>query len=209
MVMPLRSTATGPRRRGATGALVLAVTAALPAVAPAADYAARNVAGWTVAVSKDGQGCFVTREFDRNGGTTVLLGLDVDGSNHLSLLNPNWSIKPKEQLKLSYRLSRGGYADHFAVGIRSEGKQGFVSSFEAQFPTYFAASRALHVARGDVPVARLDLTGSGAAVAELRRCVAAQKAGGTAGGKAGSGAGGAPGEAIPKDPFAKESRPER
>lgn len=209
MVMTQQSAMPGAGRAWAMRPAALAASglaAALLAAAPsvAADYASRTIEGWTVAQSKDGQGCFLTRDYDRNGGTTLLLGLDVDGSNHLSVLNPNWSIKPKEQLKLTYRLSRGGYDDHFAVGIKSEGKQGFVSTFEPKFPAYFAASKALHIARGDVPVARLDLQGSGAAVAELRQCVSVQKAK-----PAGASADGASADAIPKDPFAPAAERKR
>ncbi len=189
---------TVPLARYAAGAIAAALFAAAPAAA--ADYATRTVEGWTVAVSKDGKGCFLTREFDRNGGTTLLLGLDVDGSNHLSVLNPHWSIKPKEKLKLTYRLSRGGYTDHFAVGIQSEGKQGFVSTFEPKFPAYFAASKALHIARGDTPVARLELLGSGAAVAALRECVSVQKAKPASAAEESDAT-----DSIPKDPFAQSA----
>lgn len=152
-----------------------ALTCLVASPASAIDYAARDVGDWTVAASKDGQGCFLTRTYDRAGDTTLLLGLDADGANHLSVLNANWSIKPKDRLKLDFRLSNGGYAKHAAIGLRSDGKQGFVTSFEAKFPAYFARSNELHIARGDVPVERLNLAGSGAAVAELRRCVAAQR----------------------------------
>jgi hypothetical protein len=156
---------------GATvGPTLLALTIALPAAAQ--DYKSREVAGWTVAPSQDGKGCFMTQQYDRPGDTTLLLGVDVDGGNHLSVLNGNWSIKPKEQLKLNFRLTSGGYTRHFAVGMASEGKRGFVTSFDAKFPTYFASSLSLHISRGDVPVERLALTGSGAAVAALRTCVA-------------------------------------
>ncbi|SDF81061.1 hypothetical protein [Sphingomonas carotinifaciens] len=163
----------------------------------AIDYAARDVGDWTVAASKDGQGCFLTRTYDRAGDTTLLLGLDADGANHLSVLNANWSIKPKDRLKLDFRLSNGGYAKHAAIGLRSDGKQGFVTSFEAKFPAYFARSNELHIARGDVPVERLNLAGSGAAVAELRRCVAAQRLEAKA-----AKARKPRGDDIPEDPFA-------
>ncbi len=143
--------------------------AATPAAAR--DYATRDVGGWTVAASKDGKGCFLTREYDRAGATTLLLGIDTDGTNHLTVLNDNWSIKAKDRVKLTFRLSSGAYPGHFAVGLVADGKRGFVTSFEPQFPTYFARSAMLAIARGDTPVERLDLTGSGAAVAELRRCV--------------------------------------
>lgn len=165
----------------------------------AQDYPPRDVGGWTVASSKDKQGCFLTRTYDGVGETTVLLGLETDGSNHLSVLNDNWSIKPKARMKLRFRLSNGGYADHPVVGMASGGKKGFVTHFEAKFPAYFASSKALHIYRGDVPVEQLDLAGSGAAVAELRRCVGIFSAKPTAGAdETGRSA------RIPKDPFASD-----
>lgn len=174
----------------------LACAATLSASDPvsARDYVSRNVGGWTVVASKDGKGCFLTRDYERNGETTLLLGLDIDGTNRLSVLNANWSIKPEDQLKLNFRLSNSSYPAHFAVGIISEGKQGFVTSFDAKFPSYFATSETLYISRGDVPVERLSLDGSGAAVAELRNCVDDQRAR-PAAGKAHA-------DDIPKDPFA-------
>lgn len=183
-------------------AFAVAFAGGLSASAHAAvrDYPSRDVNGWTVAASKDKTGCFLTREYERTGGTTLLLGLDIDGTNHLSVLNANWSIKPKDRLKLNFRLSNGGYSKHFAIGMASEGKQGFVTSFEPKFPSYFATSRFLHISRGDVPVEQLSLDGSGAAVTELRNCVALRRA------KPAAGTGAkARSNAIPKDPFAPES----
>lgn len=193
--------AWAPARVGRTS-IRLAVAAGLCASAPAAaqEYPARDVGGWTVAASKDERGCFITRDYGGEGETTLLLGLDIDGTNHLSVLNYNWSIKPKDRLELNFRLSKVGYPKHFAVGMASQGKKGFVTNFEAKFPTYFAASRFLHIYRGEVPVELLSLAGSGAAVAELRRCVAIYTARTTI----------APGEKersprIPKDPFAPDA----
>lgn len=160
-------------------------------------YTPREIGGWTVTASKDAKGCFLTRMYDRPGETTLLLGLDPDGTNHLSVLNANWSIKPKDQLTLDFRLSNGGYAKHFAIGMASDGKQGFVTSFEAKFPAYFASSTLLHIARGKVPVERLDLAGSGAAVAALRDCVEARRERPATAAK-----GLAPSDDIPTDPFA-------
>jgi hypothetical protein len=166
----------------------------------AQEYSMRDVGGWTVAASKDQQGCFLTKTYDGAGGTTLLLGLDIDGSNHLSVLNDNWSIKPQDQLKLNFRLSNGGYTDQPAVGMVSDGKRGFVTSFETKFPSYFATSKALHIYRGDVPVEQLALDGSGAAVAELRRCVEMYRAK-NAGGAREKGRS----ETIPRDPFAPDA----
>lgn len=180
-----------------------ALAAALAASAPAfaQDYAARDVGGWTVAPNKDRNGCFITKAYDGVGGTTLLLGLDIDGANHLSVLNDNWSIKPQDRLKLSFRLSSGAYPDHFAVGMASDGKRGFVTNFETKFPTYFAASKTLNIYRGSTPVEQLALDGSGAAVAELRRCVEAQRARPAADVQVEKRSG-----KIPKDPFASDPK---
>lgn len=173
---------------------------ALSATAASPDYAAHDVGGWTVAASKDGDGCFVTKAYDRAGETTLLLGLAADGANRLSVLNANWSIRPKDRLKLTFRLSTARFPDQFAVGMTSAGKQGFVTSFGPKFPAQFAASRDLRIFRGDVPVERLNLEGSGEAVSELRRCVDIQgaKPAISAGKKERA-------DSIPTDPFAPAS----
>lgn len=131
-------------------------------------------AGWRVAPSGDGKGCFATKDFPR--GTTMLLGIDADGSNRLTLLNPDWSIGAKERVPLTFRLTRASYPDHLAVGIAADGKRGFVTGFGRDFPAQIATSRALAVFRGKVPVERLALDGSGAAVTRVRACVAGLRA---------------------------------
>jgi hypothetical protein len=169
--------------------------------APADGHAPREIGDWTVTPSKDGKGCFLTRTYERPGDTTVLLGLDLDGTNRLSVLNANWSIKARDRLTLNFRLSNSSYPAHFAVGIVSDGKQGFVTSFGAKFPSYFAASKDLQISRGDVPVERLSLERIDAAVAGLRTCVADQSGepAVATGGKAHS-------DDIPEDPFASASK---
>lgn len=179
-------------------ALVAGLTPTLSAAA-AQDYASREVGSWRVAASKDARGCFLTKTFDGTGETTLLLGMDIDGSNHLSVLNDNWSIEPQERLKLDFRLSNGGYSKHPVVGMASAGKKGFVTNFEAKFPSYFAGSKALHIARGKVPVEQLSLQGSGAAIAELRRCVERFK-------KAPGGPSSKRRSNIPTDPFAEDAK---
>jgi hypothetical protein len=174
--------------------VLLVSLASGPALAQ--EYPSRAVGGWTVAASKDAQGCFLTRTFAGPGNTTLLLGIDVDKANHLSVLNDNWSIKPKEKWKLTFRMSKGGYPNHAVVGMASGGQNGFVTSFDDKFPGHFAASTALHIYRGDVPVEQLSLSGSGAAVAELRRCVALHATKSTGAGTKG------PSGRIPRDPFA-------
>jgi hypothetical protein len=177
--------------------LICATSASARDKAPSRDPASPTVGDWRVAPSKDGKGCFLTRGYDRPGGTTLLLGLDIDGTNRLVVLNANWSIKPRDKLELNFRLSNSSYPAHFAIGMASDGKQGFVTSFGAKFPSLFAASKILHISRGDVPVERLDLDGSEAAIAALNDCVDDQRAKPAAGES-----GRADADDIPKDPFA-------
>ncbi|MEG3122305.1 hypothetical protein [Sphingomonas sp. GB1N7] len=190
------------RFRAAVLSVILATSLCPSADASAQKYSARDVGGWTVAASKDNMGCFLTREYDRPGATTLLLGLDIDGSNHLSVLNRNWSIRPKDRLELDFRLSKGAYSKHSAVGMASDGKKGFVTNFETKFPSFFAKSEFLDIYRDDVPVEKLNLNGSGAAVTELRRCVEIQRTNpGTEAGPVERA------DDIPIDPFAPAPKP--
>ncbi|MEH3107314.1 MAG: hypothetical protein PGN09_08535 [Sphingomonas fennica] len=152
----------------------------------------RDVGGWTLATSEDGRGCFLSRQYPRAGETTLLLGLEADGSNHLSILNANWSIRAKERVRLDFRMTTATWRRHFAIGLAADGKRGFVTSFEPRFLTAFAGSERLAVDRGDTPVERLPLDGSAAAVRELRTCVGTLK----------TPPRGTRENGIPKDPFA-------
>lgn len=168
--------------------------------APAQGYPTRDLGPWKIAAARDGDGCFMTRVYPREGDTTLLFGLSADGSNRLTLLNANWSIRPQDRLTLDYRLSNRRLPKQTAIGLASGGKRGFVSAFDARFPAQFAAATGLAIFRGETPVERLTLEGTGAAVAELKRCVAASKAG--------PDARPVPDDTIPRDPFA-ESKPKR
>lgn len=151
--------------------LIFAVGLLASARSSAQEYPLREVGGWMVAASQDRKGCFLSKAYEGPGRTTLLLGLDIDRSNRLSVLNSNWSIRKKNRERLDFRLSNVSFPKHLAVGIASDGKKGFVTSFGENFPANFAASTFIHIFRGDVPVEKLGLAGSGAAVAELRRCV--------------------------------------
>jgi hypothetical protein len=153
--------------------IIVSATIVLTAAPAAAQReAARDLGEWTVTAARDGDGCFATRTYDRDGATTLLLGLSSDGTNRLTVLNANWSIKPRDRLTLAFRMARRSYPDQAAIGIATNGKQGFVATFDKRFPDHFAASPMLAITRGAVPVERLPLDGSGRAVAELRRCTA-------------------------------------
>ena len=182
---------------------VLALAALTGGTALAADDTLREVGPWLISPSSDKRGCFITRTFPAPRATTVQFGLDVDGSNRLTVLNPNWSVREKERLKLDFRLSKAAFPRHVAIGIAAQGKRGFVTTFGAPFPRDFATSRFLHIKRGDVPVEEISLDGSGAAVAALRECVAQYRDRGEQAAPAKQVKG-----RIPLDPFATETERE-
>ncbi|MHA6720618.1 hypothetical protein ACX40Y_14355 [Sphingomonas sp. RS6] len=190
--MPPRPIAT-LRRLAACAAFCLA----LPAAAQGA--AKKRVGDWQVLPSKDRQGCFATRDYPGEGRTLLLLGIDLKGDNRLSVLNDNWSIEPNERLNLSFTLGDARYPDHVAIGIASAGKPGFAAGFDARFPNRMAAARSLDIDRSSVPVARLTMDGSAAAIAELRRCLDALRSNPSAEDQDDA-------NGVPKDPFARNER---
>lgn len=204
ILMPVsaaRSCAMARRMLVALPTVAAALLTATPSAA--AGYATRDVGDWVVSASSDGQGCFITRTYPNPRATTVQFGLDVDGSNRLTLLNANWSIKDREPLKLTFRLSKASFPRHAAIGIVADGKRGFVSSFGASFARDLAASRTLQVRRGEVIVEDLALDGSGAAIAEMRSCVDRFRDAPKAARAPETGSDG-----IPLDPFAAQPRRE-
>jgi len=204
MSLPLsrRLPARSARRslRSSAGLLLFGAAELTGAQPSTPEYRTRDVGSWTVAVSQDKKGCFLTRAYQVPGGTTLLFGLDTDGSNRLSVLNANWSIKERERQNLNFRLSNIAFPKHLAIGMASEEKKGFVTSFGVKFPDHFAASSFLNISRGTVPVEELSLDGSGAAVAELRKCVDLYR-----GKPATDARGSARGGHIPIDPFAPDA----
>ncbi len=184
-------------------AVILLAVGAGPTLAAQASpdaYAVRSLGDWTLAPSSDAPGCFMTRDYAGAGGTTLLFGLDADGQNHLSVLNDNWSIKPKERLTLDFRLSNGRYLKQTAIGMTSDRKRGFVTRLPTKFTADLATSKFLNIDRGDIPVARLTLDGSAPAITELKRCIAAVSAPPSA-----ATAGGNDDQTVPKDPFSRGS----
>lgn len=179
---------------------VLAALLGINTAAVAADYPAHSLGAWLVSRSNDQKGCFLTRTYPAPRRTTLQLGLDIDGGNRLTMLNAHWSIRPRERLAMDFRLSNAAFPRHSAIGLAIQGAKGFVTTFGRSFPATFGSSRFLHVGRGGVPVEELDLDGSGAAVAELRRCVGQLRSG--------SGATQSMREEdkIPVDPFAVKAR---
>lgn len=150
---------------------LVAGLACVASAADAADYRAREVGGWNISAADDGEACIMSLDYEGEGETSLIFSLKLDGDNLLAMMNYNWSIKEGEKLDLEYRLSNGTYEKHPSFGFASGGKKGFGTQFENKFSDYLAQSKYLHVYRDGKVVDNVSLTGTGVAVAELRRCL--------------------------------------
>lgn len=128
-------------------------------------------AGYFDLIEIDGA-CLATAEFVAEGraNTRFLLADDAEGVK-ISLTSMDWS-KPESVLEVSFEFLPNGktYVGNAAPLTLSSVYNGFVMMFDDQVLTEFAAADSLRVTRGDVVIDHLDLKGSAATTATLRRC---------------------------------------
>jgi periplasmic protein TonB len=117
--------------------------------------------------------CFLTADYKGPGESTLSLAIRRDGTPVLMVLNYNWSAEKGEKYRdISFRLDGEEYGDGVATGAAISGKNGFMQPMNPDFLPHFVKSTYLHVYKADKLIDRLDLEGSAAAVAVVRRCVA-------------------------------------
>lgn len=149
--------------------LILAVFIALTQPLHAQSYAPRDVAGWPVAPMGDlGGSCFITTTYEGDGETSLSLAMNPKGEPTLIVSNENWTIEPGQEMEIDYFLSFGMYEKHPSFGTVD---RGFGAKFEKSFIEYFAKSNFIRIEKEGSLIDSLDLSGSAAAVIELRRCV--------------------------------------
>lgn len=151
------------------GILGLAAAAAANG-ASAADW--DSVAGWDVH-EIDRSRCVVGRTFADPGATIVGLILSVDGEARIFASSPTWKTSAGAGVTASVALDDRTLIESGFVGVAERGRAGFVAAAPAAFLDSFASANALRLSAGADGAARsLPLTGSGAGIAQLRRCVA-------------------------------------
>lgn len=133
-------------------------------------YHPREVAGWTVgSVEDEGGSCMMYMDYEGIPSTRLALIIDWDSNPSLMIKNRDWTVKKNEKYKIDYELSFGEYRDHPTLGWDDGG---LYTKFDKNFSNHFAKSNYLNIYRDGIVIDKLSLKGSGAAVAELRRCVA-------------------------------------
>ena len=155
------------------GALAMAITLGST---PAAARDWPTTAGWDVIEYDDD--CAIHLEYEGKGSTELWLFLQTDGDAMLVVGNDGWSIEKGEKTDLVFGVNKRVYSDGVAVGISDKfaSKRSFATKFGSDFLIDFAASPNLVILKGDVLVDRLSLSGSGAALAVAKRCIAKVRA---------------------------------
>lgn len=168
----------GDRRAGfwAVIARGLLAVAALLTAKPAAAYEdfETTVGGWDL--NRSAIYCTLKQVYEGSGQTSLrLVGSALHEKPVFVVMNQKWSAKAGETYKLDVAFDDTAYTLS-AVGAVDPAEAGFVFQSDPDLDALFGKARTLRVYLGETPVARLDLTGSGAAIAAFRRCVAVMHA---------------------------------
>lgn len=144
----------------------------LPAIwtAPAqADVWGRDVAGWTVGRSEDT--CVMAKAYDDSGSTVILqTGVGMAAVTELVVVNQRWSAVADKEYDLRFSLSHREHRLSTTGAQPTEAGRGFWTSITSAFLTDLAQAADMKIAKEDVPVAELSLSGSATALAVFERC---------------------------------------
>jgi len=146
--------------------VMVAVAALASSPATARDWP--TAGGWVIAETAGG--CGVTLEYEGAGETRLTILAGVDRSVTLVATNGNWSAERDRQYPVALLFDESVFqAD--AVGVEVSYRKGLAVELDASALDVFARSRSLKIMRDTVLVDSLQLNGSGAATAVLRRCL--------------------------------------
>lgn len=118
--------------------------------------------------------CVATSHFEFDGRSDVRFFLSYDGDQaFITLTSLDWS-KPTDDVSIQWDfLPITGFTGN-AVGITNESiYDGFAGKFGPDVLDAFAAATSLMVSRDETVITHINLAGSGAATAALKRCVQA------------------------------------
>lgn len=116
-------------------------------------------------------GCALTAQYPLPGRSPLTLAVFDGTSPELVMSSADWSNKEGEKYALSFLLGDHAYTGE-VTGQATATEKGFTAAVDDSFINAFAAAPSMFVSRGDVVVAHLNLRGTAAAVAGVRRCSA-------------------------------------
>lgn len=121
--------------------------------------------------------CLTYLEYEGPGSTELNVSIELDGSSVVLINNSNWSAKDNARYPdMEIAVDEWVYSGPGGRGYISGGyRPGFTMNMPDTFLDKFASEKSLKVYNGDTLVDSLNLEGSAAAVASLRRCISAVK----------------------------------
>lgn len=153
---------------------LIGLAAALTALALSSSAVARewpDAGGFTIL--EGDEWCALTSEYKGPGESELTVVIRRTGKPWVSVTNYNWSATANEKYEdIGFRVNGSSYSGGTALGVKNEGRNGFMILADDEFLKDFAASSYFHVYKGEQVIDRLDLAGSAAAVTAARRCVA-------------------------------------
>lgn len=153
--------------------LTIIIAAALALLTPMG-AAARDwpeTAGWTIL--EGASYCAMTNEFEGPGDSELYLIMRTDGLVLLADVNSQWSSKEDEVYDdITAVMDGTTYGGSKAVGMSFSGKNGFAVALSPRMVDDVAKARSIRLYKGETKIDHLNLSGTAAAIAVTRRCLA-------------------------------------
>lgn len=179
--------------------ITLSALTMVPGIAEARSWP--ETGGWGISQGSDF--CVMSNEFEGPGDSEMFVTLYDSGMILLGVFNSNWSSKDDEVYDdITAAMGDIQYGGSQAIGLTLDGKSGFGIKLHPSMLNALAGASSIRLYKGDAKMDHLNLSGTGVAIAMVKRCLATVKA---------ENAAAAAAEArekarysgIAKDPFAK------
>lgn len=127
--------------------------------------------GWTIVQGETM--CAMSNEFEGPGDSELFIVMGVDGIILMTDVNSEWtSVEGEIYDDITAVMDGTVYGGSRAVGAELDGKKGFTVKLDPTMLEAIGAGRSIHLYRGDLRMDHLNLSGTGAAIAMTRRCLA-------------------------------------
>lgn len=130
--------------------------------------------GWDV--FKSDERCYMIMDYEGPGATNFMFMKSIDGDIFVQVSNSEWSSKEGSKYEITYNLNGTSYGGGISLGTKVDYRSGFMTSFEKDFETAFAAGSSLHIYLGDTRIDQLSLDGTTIGLNLLNACLTKLKA---------------------------------
>lgn len=155
--------------------LLTTLSALLMLPTPAEARVWPETGGWSISQGSDF--CTMGNEFEGPGDSEMFVTLYDSGLILMGVFNSNWTSKDDEIYDdITAAMGDVQYGGSKAMGLTLEGKSGFGIRLHPSMLTALAGASSIRLYKGDVKMDHLNLSGTGVAIAMVKRCLATVKA---------------------------------